>query len=580
MSDIEKQRLENIKRNQDLLRQLELDSLTSSIGNEARPPPKKQKLVNKKPRIKKEVAPPSRRSRRLAGVQMEDTEEYRKQVEIEEEEKRRRAELEELRRTRLYGDFNLIDLMTDKRLGNLKFEDKVMGNHPVNIKQEESSVTQEYDAQINIKKESDDAIKQEDDEDIDTSSDNKVLEIFRDLGGKFSAGDFYELIRKQVDYNDKVLESKRKEFDNLKLYAKFDPNDIKITHQRITAMNIHPSKDNRVIVAGDKTGDVGIWSVDSTSEDEPTIAILKPHGKSVSKVLTRSSTQIITSAYDGSIRLLDLNKLQSLEALHITDPYQTSAHDLGVSDTNMCVEGDPNILYATTLSGNFYQHDLRTPFKSLDESKFLRLHDKKIGSFAINPNLSYQIATASLDRSMRIWDLRNVSRKNAAWSEFDIKQQSPHLYGTFNSRLSVSCVDWNMDNHLVCNGYDDYINLFDLSSGDNPVTEWSENYQPKPNGEELPENIKSFTKIRHNCQTGRWVSILKSKWQISPKDGVQKFAIANMNRGIDVYDQQGQILAHLSDRDLVGAVPAVVAFHPSENWIVGGSASGKVYLFE
>lgn len=572
MSDIEKQRLENIKRNQDLLRQLELDSISESISRESRPPPKKQKTATKKPRVKKEVAPPSRRSRRLAGVQMEDTAEYQKQVEIEEEEKRRRDELEELRRTRLYGDFNLIDLITDKKLGNLKFEDKVIGGDK--IKKEENTV---------IKSEDDDAIKEED---LDIASDNKVLEIFRDLGGKFSAGDFYDIIREQVDYNDKLLEEKRKQFDNLKLYAKFDPNDIKITHQRITAINVHPSKQNRVITAGDKTGDVGIWSVDSTNdpEDEPTIAILKPHGKAVSKVLTRNSTQIITCAYDGSIRLLDLNKLLSSEILHITDPYQTSAYDLGVSDTNLCIEGDPNMLYATTLSGNFYRHDIRTPFKSLNEKEFLRLHDKKIGSFTINPNLSYQIATASLDRTLRIWDLRNISAKNAAWSEFDLKQKSPHLYGSFSSRLSVSCVDWNLENRLVCNGYDDYINLFDLSgTGDSkykPVTEWSKDYQPEPNSEEIPDNIKSFTKIRHNCQTGRWVSILKSKWQVAPKDGVQKFAIANMNRGIDVYDQQGQILAHLSDRELVGAVPAVVALHPSENWVVGGSASGKVYLFE
>ena len=47
-----------------------------------------------------------------------------------------------------------------------------------------------------------------------------------------------------------------------------------------------------------------------------------------------------------------------------------------------------------------------------------------------------------------------------------------------------------------------------------------------------------------------------------------------MNRGLDIYNQDGQILAHLNEQ--VGAVPAVCTLHPSQNWAVGGS--GKIYL--
>lgn len=95
----------------------------------------------------------------------------------------------------------------------------------------------------------------------------------------------------------------------------------------------------------------------------------------------------------------------------------------------------------------------------------------------------------------------------------------------------------------------------------------------------LNDNLQPLTTIKHNCQTGRWVSILKSKWQLSPKDNVEKFVIANMNRGFDIYNQDGQILSHLTHPE-VGAVPAVATLHPVENWCVGGSASGKVYLFQ
>lgn len=71
---------------------------------------------------------------------------------------------------------------------------------------------------------------------------------------------------------------------------------------------------------------------------------------------------------------------------------------------------------------------------------------------------------------------------------------------------------------------------------------------------------------------------MKSSWQSNPADGFQKFIIANMNRGLDIFDQEGNIIAHLNES--VGAVPAVSTLHPTQNWAVGGSASGKVYLFE
>ncbi|ABN67280.2 conerved hypothetical protein with WD repeats [Scheffersomyces stipitis CBS 6054] len=511
ISEFERQRQENIQRNKELLKSLNLDSLSQSIKRELprASETKKRKTTPRTKAVKKEDVEPSRRSRRIAGIksELENPEEY-----------------------------------NHKKSGSLKFEDKVIKSDSTEpeVKQEE---------------------KEELSEDI--KNDNKVLHRLQALGDKFSAGDFFDIIQKNpIQYDDKVLQSTRDEFDKLKIYEKHNPLDIKISHTRITAINFHPSTTDRVVAAGDTNGNVGIWAVDSGEDDsEPTISILRPHGKAISRILTPVAEQnkLYSASYDGSVRVLDLNKLASTEVVYLNDPYENDDYALGVSDINFCAS-DANLLYMTTLSGSFHKHDIRTPFKPLKSKDILRLHDKKIGSFSINPNNTYQIATASLDRTLRIWDLRNVSKANAEWSEFE-NQISPHLYGSFSSRLSVSCVDWNSENRLVCNGYDDYINIFDL------------------NEESLiPDNLKAFNKIKHNCQTGRWVSILKSKWQVAPEDGVQKFVIANMNRALDIYDQKGQIIAHLTDS--VGAVPAVCGFHPTKNWVVGGSASGKVYLFE
>ncbi|KAF6070688.1 WD domain, G-beta repeat family protein [Candida albicans] len=538
LSELEKKRQENIRRNQELLKKLDLDSISDSIKKEvdnksfSSPSSQKRRKTTKKPVIKKEVLEPSRRSRRIAGI---------------------KSELED-----------------PKQAARIR-EEEELKQHSEEKKNEED--------------------KEDEEEAINIDENNRVLKLVQSLGDKFSAGDFYEEIRN----------SQTNEFDNLNIYPRFDPLDIKICHNRITSMFFHPSTTNRIVVGGDTTGNVGIWLVDEQNndtkeeeedddDDEPSISILQLHGRNVSKIMTPtfSPEKIYTSSYDGSIRVLDLNKLTSTELLYLNEPGTREDIALGVSDINQCQ--DSSVIFMTTLDGEFYQHDTRTPFNTrqrhhLATKDLLRLHDKKIGGFAVNPNTNYQIATASLDRTLRIWDLRNVNK--SVYSEFE-NQKSPHMYGNYNSRLSVSCVDWNQENRLVCNGYDDNICLFDYSGGsklDNElpvITEWKSDFVPPTKSSEeselLPNNLTPFTKIKHNCQTGRWVSILKSHWQTNPADGVQKFIIANMNRGLDIYNQDGQILAHLNEQ--VGAVPAACTLHPSQNWAVGGSASGKVYLFE
>jgi WD repeat-containing protein 76 len=72
---------------------------------------------------------------------------------------------------------------------------------------------------------------------------------------------------------------------------------------------------------------------------------------------------------------------------------------------------------------------------------------------------------------------------------------------------------------------------------------------------------------------------LKPQWQQRPQDGLHRFVIGNMNRFVDVYAANGQQLAQLGDAELVTAVPAVAQFHPTMDWIAGGTASGKLCLW-
>lgn len=582
--DIESLRNKNIQRNQDLLRQLNLDSIHESIGRDAQPKPR-AKRVKKEPAQKTRVIP-TRRSRRLASTE-EEEEEDRVREEAEEKERLRQLRLKELRSMRLEGDLSLRDLLADLRLGELVHESRVLemgsGKEEGVVKNDDDNGAGEVEAEDEgeVKRENEEAVKKEEEiktEDSDVDNTTKVDGNKVD-GTLTESEDSDRLsILSRLDYSsletsksERLLKDVRASLLKMTLSSKADPRDFKLTANRITSIYLHLATEDRLVAAGDTNGNLGLWAVDSPYETVPVIVSLKPHGRTISRIsqMINSPHQLVTASYDGSCRLNDLTKLVSMALFVVGEKDDTA----GISDLSVV---NNNLFYATTLAGHFLRRDPREHSKN---SEYLRLHDKKIGGFCVNPNASHQIATASLDRSMRIWDLRNI--KKQIYSELDEVLDAPHLYGAFPSRLSISNVDWNENNVLVCNGYDDKIQLLDYSK--ELISEWSETYRPstkKTKKGEIPENLRSTKTISHNCQTGRWVSILKARWHKHPADGFQKFAIANMKRSIDVFSETGDRLVSLYNADMMTAVPAVIAFHPTQNWVVGGSSSGKVFLFE
>lgn len=217
---------------------------------------------------------------------------------------------------------------------------------------------------------------------------------------------------------------------------------------------------------------------------------------------------------------------------------------------------DPNLLYFTTLEGSLGRHDLRTQ----SATQIWNISEKKCGGFSLHPLQPHLAATASLDRTMRIWDLRNIKGTG------DMK--APALMGEHYSRQSVSHASWSSCGHIATSSYDNTIKLYSFTDAGSYGI-----------GHEFDEtSMEPSAVIRHNNQTGRWLTILKPQWQKSPQDGISKLVIGNINRFVDVYDANGEQLAQLFG-DNITAVPAVASFHPSQNWVVGGTASGKLCLW-
>jgi WD repeat-containing protein 76 len=333
-------------------------------------------------------------------------------------------------------------------------------------------------------------------------------------------------------------------------------------------MGFHPTADRPLIFAGDKMGNLGLFDASQNSpgvkaEDngddeelgdrpEPAITAFKLHSRTISSFLFPADPSFLYSgSYDSSIRRLDLQKEVAVEVYapaSMDDDEPISGIDIPYTD--------PNIMYFSTLNGSFGRHDVRTP----SDTEIWQLSEKKIGGFSLHPLQPHLVATASLDRMLRIWDLRKISGKGDA--------RQPNLLGEHTSRLSVSHAAWSAAGHVATASYDDTVKIYSFPS----ASKWKV-------GHELDEAaMEPSAVIKHNNQTGRWVTILKAQWQQRPEDGIPKFVIGNMNRFVDVYTSEGEQLAQLGG-DGISAVPAVAQFHPTRDWVAAGTASGKLCLW-
>lgn len=134
LTEFQKKRLENIKRNNDLLKKLQLQGTANKIKREAGVDTvsrheerlkKKKKIVNAKKQSEKEASPktamPTRRSRRLMGQQVKNEEGIPNVSDTQLLKMNRNKELEDLKdikETAVIGDVKLSDLIKTEEGSN------------------------------------------------------------------------------------------------------------------------------------------------------------------------------------------------------------------------------------------------------------------------------------------------------------------------------------------------------------------------------------------------------------------------------------------------------------------------------
>ena len=160
---------------------------------------------------------------------------------------------------------------------------------------------------------------------------------------------------------------------------------------------------------------------DDDGVPDPVISAFKTHARTITSFVfpATDSNAVYTSSYDSSIRRMDIEKGLSTQVFAPIDDDQ----DVPISALD-ATASEPDLLYFSTLDGGVGRHDARAPSRSHD---VWQLSEQKIGGFSLHPLQPHLLATASLDRSLKIWDCRKISGKG------DLRH--PALLGEHDSQI-------------------------------------------------------------------------------------------------------------------------------------------------
>lgn len=622
LSELEKARLENIRRNEQLFAELGLSaSLLPATVSSITSTSSSSKSKSSRAKAKSSSSSSSsrsnsnalqttdqnaavegeplltRRSLRIRGERPDSVSGKRYAEEMaakEEEERAKRARKDGPVKIVVVGEVPLDELLSSATLSlgstyvvnndavNSEVEQEVKTEDSAE-KVEESQENQENSVNSeNVKKEEEEKVKEEEEkEEPVTDKSSKTRQLLSTLS---SLDEPSYSLSSQLSLKSKEIQS---ELD--KLSIRYPDGSVKVTKERIYSAAFHPSTDKIILCAGDKTGMLSLWDVSSTlqkaenegeqeqeqqqeEEEEPhRVYQLQPHTRPICGInyLPNDHYKLVTCSYDCSIRVMDVEKAIFDEVL--VHPEETWL-------TAMDIDSVQNRIWFTDGEGYCGFRDLR----SKEFSTLYPLSHRCIRSFHLNPTNPNYFVTSGLDQTVRLFDARCLKKptkpKSHSLKNATADELSPCVTAWTDHNKSVTSAYWTHDGKsFVTTSYDDTLRVYqDVLSGEALKDVNIIKGKSSKKATATDYSATNTVRIPHNNQTGRWVT----NFRAIPHRRLPIFACANMNRSIDVYDTEtGDCLVSLFDAERVTAVPAVVAFHPSPALpfvIGGGNGSGRM----
>ncbi|KAJ4874371.1 DROUGHT SENSITIVE 1 [Raphanus sativus] len=335
------------------------------------------------------------------------------------------------------------------------------------------------------------------------------------------------------DYLKKeVVKSGKTEFDREPLSLESN-NVARVVPGRIFVVKFMPCENVKLVAAGDKLGNVGFWNLDcdrDEEDDDNGIYLFHPHTSPVSSLVFQqnSLSKVISSSYDGLIRLMDAEK---------------SVFDLVYSCDKAIFSlsqrpNDEQSLYFGEGYGMLNVWDLRAGKSSSNWD----LHEHRINSIDFNPQNPHVMATSSTDGTACLWDLRSMGATTP--KTLQTVNHSRAVHSAYFSPTGLSLATTSVDNYIG------------LLSG---------------------ANFEDLSMISHDNNTNRWISTFRGVWGW---DDSSIFVANRSSKGIDVIStKQKRTVKELHD-PLMRAIPCRIHCHPLNVGVIAGStAGGQVYVW-
>jgi len=359
----------------------------------------------------------------------------------------------------------------------------------------------------------------------------------------------------------------------------------KVTPDRIYSVCAHPSESKLICCAGDKQGYIGLWDVDgsiatSASTNKPSseenekrrnkssngVSLFRVHSRPICCLEWLNNENMVTASYDGSVRQLNVER-GTFEEIFATydDSDTTYAEDLGFGldqgyrywIQNVSIDhrnkGCSNpCLFVSTSVGNIFHVDLR-----VSDKQKITFHeyvsDKKVNTISLHPN-GTTLATSGNDGIVRLFDIRAFRDSRSLSSS---KKPEPLCSQVAGLSISSSFFAPSGKNLLTTS----FANRLDLTEDAHLL---------KGN-----KTIKPTHSIRHNNQTGRWLTTFQATWH----PAVDIFCCGSMNkpRSMQIFDEHGCLLREVTGESL-SSIHSRMCFHKSTEKLImiGGNSSGRV----
>ncbi|PQM42028.1 WD repeat-containing protein 76 [Prunus yedoensis var. nudiflora] len=306
-------------------------------------------------------------------------------------------------------------------------------------------------------------------------------------------------------------------------------NIARVVPGRITNVSFFPCTSSRMVVVGNKFGNVGFWHIDSKEEEESGVYLYHPHTGPISGILIQQHcmSKIFTSCYDGFIRLMDAEK-EVFDLVHSSEETIYS----------ICQQSkDPKCLYFAEGHGGLSVWDERTGNFSNQWS----LHEDRINSISFNSENSNVMATSSKDGTACILDLRSINA-----NKLKTLRTVGHKRAVHSAYFSLS------GRSLVTTSID---NTVGISSG---------------------VNFEDISMIYHDNRTGRWISSFRAIWGWDD----EYVFIGNMKRGVDVISPVERRTVFTLQSPHMSAIPCRFDVHPfNVGMLAGATSGGQVYIW-